>query len=74
MIPVLVQFDRFSQMSDGLVSDSPGFALRANGIALVTEWLSGQWDACYEPVVTGWTGCYAQPTTTWSLIANRGYG
>jgi hypothetical protein len=68
MVPTLVHFDRFAQMTFGLEAEMPGFQLVPNGIGLVTGWLAGEgWDVCYAPVSTGWTNCFGGPVTGWTI-------
>lgn len=51
---------------DAVANELP-FTVKPNGVALVTQWLSGeQWSPCYDPISTLWTGCFAQPVTGWS--------
>lgn len=61
---------------DAINASSPDVAI--NGVALVTEWLSGSifiqcaaqpvtnWSGCASDPLTFWTNCYSNPSTTWS--------
>jgi hypothetical protein len=51
MVPTLVHFDRFAQMTFGLEAEMPGEG----------------WDVCYAPVSTGWTNCFGGPVTGWTI-------
>lgn len=65
-VPRLVHFDRFAQLTFGLITDQGAPEIRPNGIALVTKWLSGeQWDICTDAISTSWGGCYGAPDTDW---------
>ena len=70
-VPVSVRFDRFAQLTNGLVqvSDEIPLLLEPNGVSLATGWLTtgeGIWSACYDAVTTAWTACYSAVTTTWT--------
>ncbi len=74
-VPVGVRFDRFAQMTGGLVqvSDEIPFLLDPDGMSLATGWLTigdNIWSACYDPISTVWTTCYAAVVTTWTTCYN----
>ena len=64
-------------MTIGLNGVTAGGWPVANGVALVTEWLSNAlwdvcvddqtavWDICALYAGVGWSDCYADPSTTW---------
>jgi hypothetical protein len=54
-------------MLKGLEAERPAGNLQPNGIGLVTEWLAGQWDLCFDQPVYAWTLCYAQPSYSWTV-------
>jgi len=66
-VPILVSFDRYAEVTFGLDAESAGSLPVANGVALVTEWLSNaQWGICYDQPTTSWGQCYSQPVTVWT--------
>jgi hypothetical protein len=66
-VPVGVKFDRFAQLSDGLVAFGLGLPVHANGIALVTGFLFGEiWLPCFDAITTSWSVCAAPVSTTWT--------
>ncbi len=70
MIPVAVTFDRYSQMTSGMlaIANNVGAGLHPNGVAAVTGWLTnGIWLGCYVQPVTGWSACMSPVFTGWSL-------
>lgn len=70
-MPLNVKFDRYAELTAGLVSvanESP-LQLQVNGVALTTGWLtSGIWVACYNIVITTWTACFSSPSTLWTAL------
>lgn len=81
-VPLNVKFDRYAQLTGGLVqvSSSLPFIVNPTGVALVTGFLSaGIWNSCYDAIATVWADCYAavvtlwtdtfvQPSTTWTDV------
>ncbi len=68
-VPLNVKFDRYAQLTGGLVqvSNESPFTLNATGMALVTGFLtSGIWSDCYDAITTVWSACYSAVVTTWS--------
>lgn len=66
-VPVGVRFDRFAQMTDGLVAFGLALPVHANGIALVTGFLFGEiWIPCFDPVSTSWSVCASAVVTSWT--------
>lgn len=65
--PAFVKFDRYAQLSFGLIAEGFVPAVAPNGIALVTRWLSGSvWNGCSDPATIVWTNCYSVTPTVWS--------
>lgn len=72
-VPRDVHFNRFAQMTGGLVTigPAPENNLFVNGVAAVTGWLSGSpWIWCLVPEPVVWTECAAGITTTWEDCIN----
>ncbi len=74
-VPAGVRFDRFAQMTGGLVqlSDELPVILDPDGVSLVTGFLTigdSVWSACYDPISTTWTTCYSAVTTVWVTCYN----
>jgi hypothetical protein len=66
-VPLNPKFDRYAQMSYGLVAYGYGPVAKANYLALVTGFMYGDnWTHCYDSVSTTWTACGATVTTTWT--------
>jgi len=68
-VPQHVKFDRYAELTGGLVQVSSEIPFIANptGMALTTGWLtSGIWSVCYDPIATVWTACYSAVATTWT--------
>lgn len=68
-VPLNPIFDRYAQMSYGLVAIGYGPEVQANYLALVTGFMYGDnWALCYDMPVTSWSLCAAAPTTSWSAF------
>ncbi len=68
-VPLNVKFDRYAQLTGGLVQVSSvlPFIVNPTGVALVTGFLTaGIWSVCYDPIVTVWAACYSAVITTWT--------
>jgi len=66
-VPLLVNFDRYTELTLGLDSVSAGGNPIPNGVGLVTGWLSNAlWEICADVVSTSWTACASSPTTFWT--------
>ena len=69
-VPFGAKFDRFAQMTDGLVAIGNGPVVNANYLALTTWFMYGEnWIYCNSQPTTSWTMCAASVSTTWSLLA-----
>lgn len=69
MVPLNPVWDRYAELTDGLVqvSSSSPFIVNPTPLSLVTDFLtSGIWSTCYDPVTTAWTTCYSAVVTVWS--------
>lgn len=66
-VPLNVIFDRYAQMTYGLVAIGYGPSPVVNGVAEVTGFLyADNWVFCYDMPSTGWSSCGPSVTTTWS--------
>jgi hypothetical protein len=75
--PFLAKFDRFAQVTNGLMSENVNLSLVPNGTALLTWFIDSEiwigpsmivtgWSQCCAPVSTSWSDTYAQPVTGWT--------
>lgn len=80
MLPVFVRLSELSLVTAGLEQTNLDSTVGVRGLAIVTGLVTNElwigptlivtgWTNCCDPVVTNWTDTYAQPSTSWSLVA-----